>query len=154
MTSKLASVAVIALGLASLSPPAFAAKDDACSLLTAGEVGAALGTTTGAGEPILPTDHKVCTWRAANGQSWVTLLLQAPTAFNSGKNVAAFSKNFVVTPVAALGDGAYYLAVGDQVGLIVKKGGVAFKVAVYQHGPLNPKQSAERSLAGKIVPRL
>ena len=154
MTSKLALAAAIALGLPALSSPSLAAKDDACTLLTAAEVGAALGTAAGAGEPILPTDHKVCTWRAANGRSWVTLMLQAPTAFDSGKNIAAFSKNFVVTPVGALGDGAYYLAVGDQVGLIVKKGGVAFKVAVYQHGPLDPKQSAERSLAGKIVPRL
>jgi hypothetical protein len=154
MTSKPASAAIAALSLAALSSPAFAARDDACTLLTAAEVGAALGAAAGPGEPILPTDHKVCTWRATNSQSWVTLMLQPPTAFDSGKNMAAFSKNIVVTPVGALGDGAYYLAVGDQVGLIVKKGGVAFKVAVYQHGPINPKQSAERSLAGKIVPRL
>ena len=58
----------------------------------------------------------------------------------------------VLTPVGGLGDDAYYLAVSDQVGLVVKKGGLAFKVAVYQHGPLGPKQTAERTLAGKIVP--
>jgi hypothetical protein len=50
--------------------------------------------------------------------------------------------------------GAYYLAVSDQVGLVVKKGGLAFKVAVYPHGPLGPKQTAERTLVGKIAPRL
>jgi hypothetical protein len=47
----------------------------------------------------------------------------------------------------------YFLAVLDQVGLEVRKGGLAFKVAVYQHGPLGPKQAAERTLAGKIVPQ-
>jgi len=31
---------------------------------------------------------------------------------------------------------------------------VAFKVAVYQFGPLDHKQSAKPSLASKIVPRL
>ena len=41
MTFKLAAVATIALLLATLSPPTSAA-DDACILLTAAEVGAAL----------------------------------------------------------------------------------------------------------------
>ena len=53
-----------------------------------------------------------------------------------------------------LGEGAYLLPVGDQVGLMVKKGAVAFKVAVYQHGPIGPKEAAERTLAGKVVGRL
>jgi hypothetical protein len=154
MASRLTAAAVIALGIAALSSPAFAAKDDACTLLTAPEVGAALGTAAGVGEPITPTDHKVCTWKATNGRSWVTLMLEAPVAFDSGKTLAAVSNRIVVTPVGAVGDGAYYLAASDQVGLIVKKGGVAFKVAVYQHGPLDPKQTAEKNLAGKIVPRL
>ena len=82
-------------------------------------------------------------------QQWK--LLQTPGAFNSGKNLANVSKNVVLTPVGGLGDDAYYLAVSDQVGLVV---GSAYKVAVYQHGPLGPKQTAERTLAGKIVPRL
>lgn len=74
MTFKLAAVAV--LGTADLSSPASAAANDACSLLTPAEVGAALGTAAGAGDPITPTDHKVCTWKASAGHSWVTLLLQ------------------------------------------------------------------------------
>jgi hypothetical protein len=76
-------------------------------------------------------------------------MLQAPGAFDSGKSLANVSKNVMLTPV-----GAYYLAVSDQVGLVVKKGGLAFKVAVYPHGPLGPKQTAERTLVGKIAPRL
>ena len=52
----------------------------------------------------MPTDQKVCTWKATNGQSWVTLMLQTPMAFDSGKSVANVSKNVAVTPVGALGD--------------------------------------------------
>jgi hypothetical protein len=153
MTLKPAAVAIVALGAAALSSPASAAND-ACTLLTPAEIGAALGTAAGAGEPITLTDHKVCTWKATDGHSWVTLMLQTPGAFDSGKNLTNVSKNVVLTPVGGLGDDAHYLAVSDQVGLVVKKGGLAFKVAVYQHGPFGPKQTAERSLAGKIVPRL
>ena len=81
-------------------------------------------------------------------------MLQAPGAFNSGKSLANVSKNVMLTPVGGLGDDAYCLAVSDQVGLVVKKGGLAFKVAVYPHGPLGRKQTAERTLVGKIAPRL
>lgn len=154
MTSKLAKAAVVTFGLVALSPPAFAAKNDACTLLNPAEVGAALGTAAGAGTPITPTDHKVCMWKAVDGSSWVTLMLQTLEAFQGGKTMASISSHGVLTPVGGLGEDAYYLAVGDQVGLVVKKGGMAFKVAIYQHGPINPKQTAERALAGKIVPRL
>ncbi len=153
-TFKLAAAAFAALEATVVLSPARAAKNDACSLLTSAEVGAALGTAAGAGEPITPTDHNVCTWRAPDGRSWVTLLLQTLQAFDGGKKLAAMSNRVAVTPVAALGDGAYFLAIGDQVGLIVKKGAVAFKVEVYLHGPLPPKQAAERALAAKIAPRL
>jgi len=158
MTFRLAAAAILApilaLAATALSSPVSAAENDACTLLTPAEVGVALGTTAGAGEPIMPTDHKVCTWKAADGRSWVTLMLQTPAAFDSGKSLASISKTVVITPEKGLGDDAYYLAMGDQVGLVVKKGGLAFKVAVYQHGPLAPKQTAERTLAGKIVPKL
>ena len=87
MTFKLAAVAIVALGAAALSSPASAAND-ACTLLTPAEVGAALGTAAGAGEPITPTDHKVCTWKATDGHSWVTLMLQTPGAFDSGKSLS------------------------------------------------------------------
>jgi hypothetical protein len=134
---------------------AYAAANDACSLLTAADVGAALRTPAKAGQPITPTDHKVCTWRAADGHSWVTLMVQPSSAFDGGLRLASYS-NGELKPVTVpgLGAGAYFLPVGDQVGLMVKKGAVAFKVAVYQHGPIGPKEAAERALAGKVVGRL
>ena len=155
MASRFATIA--ALGVAGFTLSASAATNDACTLLTAADVGAALNAPAGVGEPITPADHKLCTWRATDGHSWVTLLLQASQTFDSGKALYANAKGgngMLFTPVSGVGNDAFFLAVGDQVGLIVKKGGVAFKVAVYQHGPVGPKQMAERTLAGKIVPRL
>jgi hypothetical protein len=155
MTPKLAATAIIALGLAGLAPLALAASNDACSLLTSAEVGAALGAAAGAGEPVTPTDHKVCTWKASDGKSWVTLMLQPASAYDGGMRLAGYSGGKLAPqPVAGLGEGAYFLPVGDQVGLMVKKGAVAFKVAVYQHGPIEPKETAEKALAGKVAARL
>jgi hypothetical protein len=133
----------------------YAAANDACSLLTTADVSAALGTPAKAGEPITPTDHKVCTWKAADGHSWATLWVQPTSAFDGGLRLAGYSSGEIKpVPVSGLGQGAYFLPVGDQVGLMVKKGGVAFKVAVYHHGPIGPKEAAERALAGKVVGRL
>jgi len=134
---------------------AYAAANDACTLLTAADVSAALGTRANSGQPVTPTDHKVCTWKAADGQSWVTLMLQPASAFDGGLRLAGYS-NGKLKPVqvAGLGEGAYFLPIGDQVGLMVKKGAVAFKIAVYHHGPIGPKEAAERALAGKVVGRL
>ena len=134
---------------------AYAAANDACTLLTSADVSAALGTPAKAGQPMTPTDHKVCTWKAADGRSWVTLMLQPSTAFDGGLRLASYSNgNLKPARVAGLGQGAYFLPVGEQVGLMVKKGGVAFKIAAYQHGPIGPKEAIERTLAGKIVARL
>jgi hypothetical protein len=152
MTSKFAVMAVV--GATLWSPPASAEPNDACALLTSAEIAAALGTAMGAGQPITPTDHKVCTWKASEGQSWVTVMIQTNAAFDAGKKLGDPSNGVEVTPVGELGDDAYYLAMNDQVGLAMKKGDVAFKVAVFQHGPLGPKQSVERALAGKILTRL
>lgn len=134
---------------------AHARANDACTLLTAADVAAALGTKANAGEPTTQTDHKVCTWKAANGQSWVTVMLQPSSAFDGGLRLASYS-NGSLKPVRVpgLGEGAYFLPIGEQVGLMVKRGNVAFKVAVYHHGPIGPKEAAERALAEKVVRRL
>jgi hypothetical protein len=155
MTFKIAAGVIVCLGAAALSSQGYSATNDACSLLTAADVGAALGTAAGAGEPITPTDHKVCTWKASDGKSWVTLFLQPASAYDSGMRLAGYSNGKLAPqPVAGLGEGADFLPVGDQVGLMVKKGAVAFKVAVYQHGPIGPKETAEKALGGKVAGRL
>jgi len=57
------------------------------------------------------------------------------------------AKEMSVTSISGVGDDAYYLAVGDQVDLIVKKGNVAFKVAVYAHIPVESKKAKEKTLS-------
>jgi hypothetical protein len=114
-----------------------------------------LGTPAKAGQPITPTDHKVCIWKTADGRATATVMLQPASAFDGGLRLASYSNGTLKAErVAGLGEGAYFLPVGDQAGLMVKKGGVALKVAVYQRGPIGPKEAAERTLAGKVVGRL
>jgi hypothetical protein len=82
-------------------------------------------------------------------------MLQPASAFDGGLRLAGYSKGAVKpVPVAGLGQDAYFLPVGDQVGLMVKKGTVAFKIAAYQHGPIVPKETVERALAEKVIGRL
>lgn len=43
---------------------------------------------------------------------------------------------------------------GSNVGLIVKKGNVAFKVAVYANLPIEKKQAMEKTLAQQVDSKL
>jgi len=149
--------AAIFIFTSAAAPSANAAPpDDACALLTASQVSAGVSVPVKDGVPITPTDHKVCTWSATKpvpkSTKFVTLLLQAADSFQAGKSMKA--PGLVVTPVTGVGDDAFYLAVGDQVGLIVKKGNVAFKVAVYADIPLAEKEAMEKTLALQIVSKL
>ena len=111
------------------------------------------------GGPITPTDHKVCTWTSTNEAStsfkYMTLVLQGLDAFNGGKQSATLSSAIKLTSASVTGgDEAYYLAVGDQVGLVVKKGTVAFKVAVYAKVPLANKETMELALAKDVLAKM
>jgi hypothetical protein len=130
---------------------------DACALLTPAQVGAALGAPVAAGTYVTPTFKKTCTWQSTTeGGGYVTLMLQDVGTFQSGKQMAAMaaSANMSATSISGVGDDAYYLAVGDQVGLIVRKGNIAFKVAVYVHVPVDSKQAKEKTLAQQVVSNL
>jgi hypothetical protein len=137
------------------APPAAVAvpPGDACALLTSAQVGAALGVPVAAGTYVTPTFKKTCTWNASTaGGGYVTLMLQEVGGFESGKQLGQMgSTNMSVTSLGGVGDDAYYLAVRDQVGLIVKKGNVAFKVAVYAHIPIESKQAKEKTLAQQVA---
>ena len=148
--AALASVLAVAL----VPAAAHAAASDACALLTPAQVGAALGAPVGAGEPVTPTDHKVCTWRATGGGAYVTLMLQPAEKFDRARQEGNLGGALSVTPVGGLGEGAMYIALGDNVGLVVKKAGVSFKVAVYKHTTLEEKRAAEKALAAQVVARL
>lgn len=140
------------------SPSAKAATDDACSLLTQAQVSATSPVSVGAGTYVTPTFKKTCTWSTSGDDAKtvqsITLLLEAAAAFDNGKRLGA-AKNVVITPVSGVGDDAYYLAVGAQVGLIVKKGNATFKVEVYAGGmSVEKKEAIEKTLALLVAAKL
>ena len=160
MLSKISLGAVIATIFivgAAMAPLANAAPtNDACSLLTQAQVSAALSVSVGAGSYLPPTFKKTCTWNATSdvtkGAKYVTLVLEGLDAYQAGK--LAPVKTIVVTSISGIGDDAYYLAVSSNVGLIVKKGDIAFKVAVYGDLPIEKKQAMEKTLAQQVVSKL
>ena len=159
MSSKISvglAIVAIFLFISVTTPSANAAPpDDACALLTSAQVSAGARVPVNDGAPITPTDHKVCTWNATKpvpkSTKFVTLMLQTADWFDKGK--AAHLPGTVITPepesVRRL-----YLALGENVGLMVKKGNVAFKVAVYADVPVADKQAMEKALALQIVSKL
>jgi hypothetical protein len=131
-------------GSADAAPPA----DDACSLLTTAQVSAGLGVPVAAGTYITPTFKKTCTWTAtSNGGGTVTLNLQSIDQYEGGRKLASYGKSVSSTSIAGIGDDAYYSGTDKLVSLVVKKGSVAFKVAVYAHLPLDEQRAVEKALA-------
>ena len=142
-----------------LAPASAQADTDACSLLTPAQVQAAVGAAVGKGEHVTPTYVKTCTWRTSGGSSvkFVTLHLQTAASYDGGKRLAsqmaAMSKGGAVK-AAGVGEDGYYFVAGTQVGLLVKKGGSAFKVAVYATLPVGKKEAMELTLAKQTLRRL
>jgi hypothetical protein len=131
-----------------------AAPDDACALLTQAQVSAARGVPVGAGTYVTPTFKRTCTWSATvSGGGTVTLFLQKGDSFQRGKQMmqmASGGKPLVVT-ISGVGDDAYYFGPDNLVALIVKKGSIAFKVAVYAHIPGEQQKAIEKTLAQQVV---
>ncbi len=146
-------IVAASLTLCAAVVPAVAAPStsDACSLLTTAQIGPVIGVTVGTGVWLEPTIKTTCTWNTAGGGS-VALVVQGPSYFEAGKQQV--TPAIVVIPVSGIGDNAYYLAAGNNVGLIVKKGSVAFKVAVYGEESLDQKQAMEKTLAQQVVSAL
>ena len=143
-----------------LGMPAIAQADtDACTLLTPAEVGAAVGVAVTAGSHVTPTYVKTCTWNVSGSSSvkTVTLFLQTAASYDAGKKLAgqmAVGARGSAVKAASVGDDGYYFVAGDQVGLLVKKGGIAFKVAVYATLPVERKEAMELALAKGVVAKL
>ena len=157
-TRALATPWVASLLLCAAAIPSAAhAETDACMVLSPAQVGAAAGVAVSEGKHVTPTFVKTCTW-SASGQSevkFITLYLQSAAAYDGGKRMAAqmAAGGASVTP-AAVGDDAYYFVAGDQVGLLVKKGEVSFKVSVYATLPVARKEAMELALAREALARL
>jgi hypothetical protein len=150
-------VVIFFIATAAAQSASAAPHDDACALLTDAQVSAALSAPVGAGSYQMPTFKKTCTWNstgdATKGTKSVVLMLEGLDAYQAGKATRQ-SKTTSVKPISGIGDDAYCLAVGSNVGLVVKKRNVAFKVAVFGTLPIEKKQAMEKALAQQIVSKL
>jgi len=155
-TALVGICAVFAVSVIPLSSQA-KADTDACALLTAAQVGAAAGFPVSQGKHVTPTFVKTCTWSGTGGGvvQTVTLNLQTGAFFDGAKKQASMmaAAGATVKP-AGVGDDSYYLVEGTQVALWVKKGGNAFKVAIYEKIPVDKKEGIELALAKGVVPKL
>jgi hypothetical protein len=135
------------------------ADTDACTVLTPAQVGVAVGVPVAAGQHVTPTFVKTCTWTPSGDSAVksVTLFLQTATSYDGGKNMAsqmaAAAAGAAMKP-AGVGDDSYYFVAGDQVGLLAKKGSLAFKVAVYATLPIANKEAMELALAKAVLAKL
>ena len=88
----------------------------------------------------------------------MTLNLQTAAFYDGGKRQATMAaatggKETGMKP-ASVGDDAYYFVISDQAALFVKKGAVAFKVAVYAKLPADEKEAMEMKLAKEVAAKL
>jgi hypothetical protein len=150
---------IASCGCAAALPLMAHAETDACTLLTPGQVAAAVGGAVSDGTHVTPTFVKTCTW-TPSGRSRigsVTLNLQTAAFYDGGKRqatmAAAAVKGTEIKP-ASVGDDAYYFLTGDQAALFVKKGAVSFKVAVYAKIAAEEKEAMELKLAREVVAKL
>jgi hypothetical protein len=134
-----------------------AAETDACSLVTAAQVSAAVGFQVGEGKHVTANFLKTCTWSAtaAGGVQTATLNLQTGAFFDgSKKTAAAMTAAGATVKSAGVGDDSYFYVRGTQVDLWVKKGGNACKITIYKQIPAEQKQAIELSLAKQVLAKL
>jgi hypothetical protein len=152
-------VAVFSFAAATVPTANAAPPEDACSLLTRDQVSAALGVAVGAGSYVTPGYLKTCTWASPESPTenvkyeYVTLALETAASFEGGKKLMG-QRAVAITSVSGIGDDAYYLGVGNNIGLIVKKGNVAFKVAMYGDISVEKKKAIEKTLALQVLSRI
>lgn len=145
---------------AAAMPSVAQAETDACTLLTPAQVGAAVGVSVAAGKHVTSNYVKTCTWTppGSSNVKAVTLFLQTAAAYDGGKSMAsqmvAAGKGKGAVKPASVGEDAYYFIAGDQVGLLVKKGGISFKVTVYATLPVAKKEAMELTLAKEVLAKL
>ena len=159
-TFRLGAFCAVPFWLCAVAVPISAQADtDACTLLTPAQVGVAVGASVGNGEHVTPTFVKTCTWTPSGKTNVkaVTLFLQKGDVYDRGKQMArmmaGIGKGGAVKP-ARVGEDGYYFVAGDQVGLLVKKGGISFKVAIYATLSVDKKEAMELSLAKEVLAKL
>ena len=148
-------IATLIVGMAIAHSANSGAPDDACSLLTSSQVSAGLGVPVGEGAYIMPSFKKTCTWTATTKDGGTaTLNLQSLDQYDGGRKLASYGKSVSATSIGGIGDDAYYFGTDKVVSLVVKKGSIAFKVAVYARMSVDRQLAAEKALALQIVSQL
>jgi hypothetical protein len=128
-----------------------ASASDPCSLLTPAQVGAVLGGSVGAGQPI---GTNACAWRESGGpvgkKAWVTHV--AVDIFELSKSAGLET----IAPVTGIGDDAYYSSQkGVPPTLRFKKGSNAFTVQVISSKSTPDEVKAmEKALALDMLAKL
>jgi hypothetical protein len=150
--------AAVFLAVAAMPAPAAATPaDDACALITQDQVSKIFGVPVSAGVYPAPGFTKTCTWSPPVGPpprlAAITLLLQTSNSFEAAKQMQQAGK-FQVETVSGIGDDAYYSTVGNVTSLIVKKGGVAFKIGMYGEFPLDKKKAMSKAMAFEVLSKL
>jgi hypothetical protein len=145
------------LGVASLLASTSAANGappaDACALLTAAQVSAALGVTAGEGKAVVPS---LCQWTAPGkdrGSERVAVTIGNAQKFAYAK-VPVNSPSIKKIPVSGVGDEAVFgTTAGQAASINVKKGDVYFAVSL-MGVPLDKAQAVATTLAKDILAKL
>jgi hypothetical protein len=163
------AVAILVFAVAAVPPASAAPPNDACALVTQAQVSAALGVSVDAGTHVTPTFVKVCTWNpsgsAVKDVKSVTVSFQDAASFDAGKRLmqqtqAAVNQQeggaaMASESASGVGDEAYYTSMGaGYTALMVKKGNVALKIAIYGGMPVDKKKAAEKTLALNALSKL
>ncbi len=144
---------------ASLAPLAANADTDACTLVTAAQISAAVHVTVSEGTHVMATFVKTCTWTptAASSIKAVTVNVQTAAYYDGAKKMAtqtaAAMPNAKVKP-ASVGDDGYYLIEGEMVSLFFKKSSASAKVAVYSKMPVDEIEAMELAIAKQVAAKM
>lgn len=122
---------------------------DPCSLLTAQQVGSALGAPVSEGKSISET---ACQWPATATGARVTIAIEPADRYASMKS--AMLPNIAKTRVDGVGDEAFFATAGTLTTLTVKKGSTVFIVRVYGVKAESSQREIERALAINAVSKL
>lgn len=137
-----------------VSPTSSATIGDPCTMLTMAQVGSAINFTVNT--QTVADAGRTCSWTFADPNNMAafnaaTLTLIDPAMFSAMR--AATDSGTTITPVASLGDAAFYTVVSGQgTSLNVEKGSRAFTVAV-SGSAYTPAQAQtdEATLAGFVL---
>jgi hypothetical protein len=136
------------------------AAGDACSILTQSQVSEALGTSVGAGAPIV--SPSACQWVGKGKIATLTITITQPLGgksavdrFNAGK--AGGLTGITREPASGVGDDAFYVYFSGTtragLGLVVRKGSSAFEIRVYGFD-LDKAKPVAKTLAQNVAGRI